>query len=239
MKELKQVRRRLAAVLGGDGAYVEMQQLQNENARLRQSVNAHKKQVKSLRRARLALDNPDPEQSRVHTFESLLKPLSGERLLDLGCGHGKFAVAAADLGWKVTGVDARSERWPGDGRVQWVCFDVREYPLEGFDVISVLGLLYHLDQPSQLELLKRCAASGAVLTILETHVGLKQRDEEGGYRGQYYKEPGLATSSWGNEVSFWPTEECLIKMARDAGFSLISPVHPPREKHRTFYVCYP
>lgn len=160
MIKLQQARKRLAAALGDDGAYAEMQQLRNENARLRESVNEHKKQVKSLRRARLALDNPEPDQNRVRTFKSLLKPLSGERLLDLGCGHGKFAVAAANMGWRVTGVDARSERWPDDERVEWVQCDVREYPLEGFDVISVLGLLYHMDQTTQLELLKKCATSG-------------------------------------------------------------------------------
>ena len=194
-----------------------------------------------MRRGRFRLQNPEPEQDRIETFKSLISRLSGKRLLDLGCGHGKFSVAAADAGWSVVGVDARTERMPEDSRIEWGQSDIREYPVENFDVISVLGLFYHLDQPSQMDLLKRCAKSGASVTILDTHVGLSQKASEGGYGGEYYKEPeqGLSTSSWSNAVSFWPTEESLIKMARDAGFSLIAPVRPPRQKHRTFYICYP
>lgn len=197
--------------------------------------------------SQFALPNPAPEQDRIQTFKSLLSPLAGTTLLDLGCGHGKFAMAAADLGWSVVGVDARTERWPDDSRIEWVHSDVRRYPVEGYDVISVLGLLYHLEQPAQADLLNRCAKSGASVTILDTRVGLNQQAEEGGYTGEHYEEPGKTDkeregsllASWGNAVSFWPTEESLIKMARDEGFSLVAPVRPPRRKNRTFYVCYP
>lgn len=233
---IQQTRFRLGSARHAYELHRRIKKLNQENTRLKTKIQKYRSQSKQ---PPLNLPNPEPEQDRIQTFKNLLSPLSGDALLDLGCGHGKFAVAAADLGWRVTGVDARSERWPDDKRIEWICSDVREYPVEDFDVISILGLLYHLDQPSQLELLKRCSTSGASLTILDTRVGLTQQAEEGGYRGEYYDEPGLTTSSWNNSVSFWPTEESLIKMARDAGFSLIAPVRPPLQEYRTFYVCYP
>ncbi|WP_047864313.1 class I SAM-dependent methyltransferase [Rubrobacter aplysinae] len=207
-----------------------------------------RKQLQNFKRQRFRLESPDPEQDRVETFKTLLSPLPEGRLLDLGCGHGKFSLAAASLGWKVTAVDARTERMPtsADQNIEWLQGDVREFSFDkdDFDCISVLGLLYHLEQPAQMDLLKRCAGT---LTILDTRVGLNQGATENGYRGEYYKEPGETeeerktrlAASWGNAQSFWPTEDSLIKMARDAGFSLVAPVRPPRRKYRTFYVCYP
>lgn len=238
MKLIQQARFRFSSARQAYELHHKIKMLQQKNARLRREVKTHNGHSQR-ESSHFALPNPDPDQDRIQTFKTLLSPLSGNTLLDLGCGHGKFAMAAADLGWSVVGVDARTERWPNDSRIEWVNSDVRLYPVEGYDVISVLGLLYHLDLPSQMELLKRCATSGASVTILDTRVGLNQKAEEGGYRGEYYEEPGLTTSSWGNEVSFWPTEEFLIKLAKDAGFSLIAPVRPPRQEYRTFYVCYP
>lgn len=207
-----------------------------------------RRQLRTLRHQRFRLESPDLEQDRVETFKTLLSPLPKGRLLDLGCGHGKFSLAAASQGWMVTAVDARTERMPTkEGKnIEWIQSDVREFAFGkgDFDCISVLGLLYHLEQPDQMNLLQRCAGT---LTILDTRVGLNQRANENGYRGEYYKEPGETeeerktrlAASWGNARSFWPTEDSLVKMARDAGFSLVSPVRPPRRKYRTFYVCYP
>lgn len=241
MRLLREARFRLGSARHAHELHCQIRAFKSENDRMRKKYEEQGNRLRALRRSRFRLQNPEPEQDRIETFKSLISPLSGQRLLDLGCGHGKFSIAAADVGWAVVGVDARIERMPDDSRIEWLQSDVREYPVENFDVISVLGLLYHLDQPSQMDLLKRCAASGASVTILDTHVGLSQKVSEGGYSGAYYKEPeqGLSTSSWSNAISFWPTEESLIKMSRDAGFSLITPVRPPREKHRTFYVCYP
>lgn len=239
MRLLREARLRLGSAHHAHELQSRIHALEDENRRLRREAAEQKKSLRALKRESLRLKDPEPAQDRLEVFRSLLGSISGERLLDLGCGHGKFSVAAAEMGWSVVGVDARTERMPGDGRVEWVQSDVREYSVEGFDVISVIGILYHLDQPSQMDLLRRCAASGASVTILDTRVGLKQKANEGGYRGERYREPGLTTSSWGNDVSFWPTEESLIRMARDAGFSLVAPVRPPRTEYRTFYLCYP
>jgi hypothetical protein len=98
----------------------------------------------------------------------------------------------------------------GDSQnIEWVQSDVREFVFgkDDFDCISVLGLLYHLEQPAQMELLNRCAGT---LTILDTRVGLNQQTSESGYRGEYYREPGETererktrlAASWGNAESF-------------------------------------
>lgn len=161
---IQQARFRLGSARHAYELHHQIKRLQQENARLEGALDTHGNQSQY---SQFALSNPEPDQDRIQTFKSLLSPLSGNMLLDLGFGHGKFAMAAADLGWSVVGVDARNARWPNDSRIEWVCSDVRRYPVEGHDVISVLGLLYHLEQPAQAELLNRCAESGASVTILD------------------------------------------------------------------------
>ena len=57
---------------------------------------------------------------RIALFTDLLGRFPAGRLVDLGTGHGIFARVAADLGWDVTGVDARDERFPADPRISWL-----------------------------------------------------------------------------------------------------------------------
>ena len=155
-------------------------------------------------------------------------------MLDLATGHGKFAIAAHDMGWRVTAVDVRTERMPSKQGIDWVQADVREYPTDGFDVITIFGLLYHLELPAQADLLRRC---GDALTIIDTHVSLDPRTTIDGYEGHFYTERGGLLASWGNESSFWPTEESLLRLIRSAGLeSILQVVPPPVRPDRTFYV---
>lgn len=205
-----------------------------------------RRQLHAFKRNRFRLDSPEPEQDRMQTFKSLLAPLPRGRLLDLACNRGNFSITAAEMGWEVTGVEVRGELMPQHEDVRWIQNDVREFEISpgDYDVICILGLLYHLEQPDQMDLLRRCSHT---LTIIDTRIGMSQRANENGYRGEYYEEPGQTQeeratktgASWNNARSFWPTEQSLIKMCRDAGFSLVAPVRPPRKKYRTFYVCYP
>lgn len=185
-------------------------------------------------------------EDRLTVFRNLLALLPPGRLLDLACGHGKFSLIARDLGWEVTAVDVRTERMPNTPGIDWVQSDVRTFEIEPdrYDCISVLGLLYHLELPDQLGLLARCAG---VTTILDTHVALMQDHKERGYRGTLFKEvagasaeqhAATATASWGNKVSFWPTEESLLRMIRDSGFASTFKMAPPHTPDRTFYLCF-
>lgn len=180
---------------------------------------------------------------RIEVFDQVIGLLAPGRMLDLGTGHGAFAVRASDRGWQVTAVDARSERWPDDDRVEWVEADVRDVPVDGYDLVACLGLLYHLPLADQVDLLRRCHPTPL---LLDTHVdhGVHDHDlsdpvEEGGYTGRYYREPGATTSAWGNEWSFWPTLESFRRMVLAAGYTTIMPVEPWTTGDRTFFLCLP
>jgi len=177
-------------------------------------------------------------------FEQLLRLFPPGRLVDLGTGHGWFARKSADHGWRVTAVDARTERWPQDDRVSWVQQDVREHDLSPYDLILCLGLFYHLTVDDQLALLDRCSGTPV---IIDTHLDhgrhahpLSDRVTQGdGYEGRLYREPGRATSSWANSESFWPTLASFQRMLVERGYSTILTAEPWITGDRTFFVALP
>ena len=172
---------------------------------------------------------------RLELFHAILRPLRPGRLVDLGAGHGRFAVVARELGWEVTAVDARTGRMPMVPGIEWVQADVRSFPVEGYDCICLLGLLYHLELADQLDLLARSAGT---LTIIDTHVALAATHEEGGFAGRTFTEELEApTASWGNPTSFWPTEEALVRMLHEAGFRSVFKLVPSYLADRTFWIC--
>ena len=110
-------------------------------------------------------------ETRLRIFDTMLGWFTPGRLVDLGAGHGAFSIRAADAGWDVTAVDARTTRFPDDARIRWVHQDVRETSLEGYDLIVNLGLFYHLTLDDQLTLLDRAAGTPM---ILDTHVATEE-----------------------------------------------------------------
>ncbi|WP_205474589.1 bifunctional 2-polyprenyl-6-hydroxyphenol methylase/3-demethylubiquinol 3-O-methyltransferase UbiG [Nocardioides sp. SYSU D00038] len=185
---------------------------------------------------------------RFKWFRRMLGHVEPGRMIDLGAGHGKFAIDAADRGWKVTAHDARGDRFPVDDRITWEVGDVRDVDLGGYDLIACLGLFYHLTLDDQLSLLDR--ASGTPL-ILDTHVANGARSPMDhklsevvtvqGYAGVHYREPDQAkhsTASWGNEHSFWPRPQALFRMLEERGYDVLvaRPFYLPT---RTFFLCLP
>jgi SAM-dependent methyltransferase len=91
----------------------------------------------------------------------------GTRLLDLGCGPGEFAAAAAARGAKVTGIDtdpnavaAAAARVPG-GRFR--LGDAEDPPPGPFDVTAAVQLLMHTARPAPV--LKRAAEVAPLVLV--------------------------------------------------------------------------
>jgi len=126
----------------------------------------------------------------------------------------------------------------------------------GFDAVLALGLLYHLENPYTF--LANVAGICDGFAVIDTHVALDDQPESiksgwrpdlsemrtltfGGrsYEGRLFREfsTGTArdvkdlspTASLENELSVWLTEESLIQMLHDVGFSGTEKVVYPRD----------
>jgi 2-polyprenyl-3-methyl-5-hydroxy-6-metoxy-1,4-benzoquinol methylase len=204
------------------------------------------------------LPEPDESISNFQIFHSLISPLQPGKMLDLGTGAGTISLIAARLGWEVTAVDARTVRTPDPDTekdpkraelirsVRWVESDVREFPVPRgeYDLICISGILHHLELDAQIKLLRRCSDT---LTFLAVRVVGGNVAKEGLYEGRTHREPGetreerdrVPWASWGNETSFYHTEESLLRLFQDSGYTQTMVMRPPFERNYTFYVCLP
>lgn len=190
------------------------------------------------------IDDSTPD-ARMRYFDTMLAWFKPRRVIDLGAGHGAFSIRAADAGWDVTAVDARTVRFPEDPRISWVHEDVRESDLSGYDLILNLGLFYHLTLSDQVSLLDRSAGTPM---ILDTHVGIAGDTAYSlsdivtldGHEGRLYSEEGIQhdpRSSFGNLSSFWPTPDTLLRMLGERGWDVYTA--PYYLSSRTFFLCIP
>jgi SAM-dependent methyltransferase len=95
-----------------------------------------------------------PSPFVIRTLQSLKAQVPGGRLLDVGCGEGRHAIAAAKLGFKVTGIDfeplalRRARRFAAGGDAKGIVFrkaDVFSVPFRdaSFDIALDCGCLHH------------------------------------------------------------------------------------------------
>lgn len=214
-----------------------------------------------------AIDRPDfdaPNEGalRTQTFAWLLRDVvpQGRTMLDLGAGPCVFAKRGHDAGYLVTAVDGRTDRVPGlpedwageHWGGEWFTFvyeDVRTYPAGHYDVVTILGLLYHLEPRDQFELLAKHRVNGTVILDTQVHIpeaitdAAKGWGEEivqaGDYEGVVFPEGDNPMASIGNPTSLWQTEPSLLRMVKNAGYTsctIVDPYYVSKYGARKFYV---
>jgi hypothetical protein len=205
------------------------------------------------------VDAPNEGAHRTRTFRHLIRHVNspaGSSAADLGAGPCVFARIASEEGLATTAVDARTDRVPSYEElkpVKFVLSDVREFDLQNFDMVMILGLLYHLEIPDQLNLLARSSGASAVIVDTQVHIPdlvcTPEPERFGnlhvtadGYEGVEFTEAENPMASVGNPRSFWHTEHSLLTLFENTGFREVTVVDPPyQSKHgaRRFYLLRP
>jgi hypothetical protein len=189
-------------------------------------------------------------QIRLKTFTELIGDGHGRTLLDLGAGPCLFAKRAAQREWTVTAVDGRTDRLPDDlFPVRFVKSDVRDFDVDGFDTIAILGLLYHLPVEDQVSLLTRCSYTRIILETQVHTPGFNPPNAaaalnpelvvQDGYEGVVYTENDNPMASIGNTESLWMTEQSLLRLFENTGqrsVIVVEPAHYSKYGTRKFYV---
>ncbi len=175
------------------------------------------------------------------------RPLTGLRVLDLGCAHGHYAFEMAKLGALVLGIEGR-ETWVKQANrtrqeesrtnVEFVQDDVRNLGKEKygeFDIVLCLGLLYHLDAPDVFNLVNNIFEVCRDFAVIETHFAAKPTGMQT-WRGKQYwgasiQEHAAGASAKGklkragasldNEKSFWLTKSSLYNILQHVGFTSV------------------
>jgi ubiquinone/menaquinone biosynthesis C-methylase UbiE len=108
-----------------------------------------------------------------------VQPKPSERLLDVGCGAGNFAVMMASIVGQVFGVDLTPEMLDqaralqaeaGVKNVEWRQTDVTSLPFErgSFDIVSSRSMLHHVEDPRHvIAEMKRVADETGRLMVID------------------------------------------------------------------------
>lgn len=139
------------------------------------------------------------------------------RLLDVGCGDGRFLAAMAALGWQGMGTETDAEAARLARRRTGVV--VHEGPLEeletsgGFDMVSLLHVLEHVPDPRQtLVAAHRLLRPGGVLFLALPNAGSLEATL---FRSAWY-HLDLPRHLWGF------TPRTLVRLVEESGFAVRS-----------------
>jgi len=152
---------------------------------------------------------------RLRGIVAALEPLPGKRVLDLGCGKGRFARALQGLGAQVVGLDFSAAMLAEASGVPRVRATARRLPFgpRTFDAVVAIEVFEHLDPRSRdlvCDEARRVLRHGGVLAIVDKNIAaldarrpwlpsalVKRIDE---YRGRWmYPASGSVRERW-----FWP-----------------------------------
>lgn len=136
-------------------------------------------------------DALDPDRSDLNVYAAIVTELGAQRVLDVGCGTGTFALMLSDRGVDVVGLDpagasldvARGK--PGAERVRWVHGDASAL-LDDLDArVDLAVMTAHVAQPivdeqdwaRTLAVVRRCLRPGGYL-VFETRRPERRGREE-------------------------------------------------------------
>ena len=179
---------------------------------------------------------------RIKTLHKLVN-LTGKSILEVGCFEGIHTLGLRLFSDDVTAVDIRPTNviktlarlsMHGSNAKVFVA-DVEKLSAEfgRFDVVFHCGVLYHLMSPVEhiFALADMCQ-----YLLLDTHVTEQTAVEKScgafPYRGSYYDEAGWLDPFSGKDTrSFWLTEESLLAVLRQAGFSTVDVIERRAERN--------
>lgn len=178
----------------------------------------------------MSLIGPGEDQRVQHMLNIVTERVdpAGLRILDLACRTGAFSTALANAGADVLGVEGR--QWNLDhvpeSTARYELADVRDITAEThgtFDVVLCLGILYHLEPASALQLLTTMREMTERFAVIDTHIGTHETEvtvDGHAYRGCWFGENvDHPWSSIGNTRSWWFTAESLDDAIRHAGWN--------------------
>ena len=189
--------------------------------------------------------------------DMIFEPLDKIRVLDLACLEGLYGIEFALHGSNVVAIEGRpvniakaqfAKEVLSLRNLELVCEDVRHLSRERFgsyDVILVLGILYHLTAPDVMEFAEKIYECCDRVAIIDTQFcpePIESFTWKGHvYWGGYFEEHRLDSSaqerldslwaSMGNQRSFTLTRASLCNLLRQVGFTSVYECLCPYEYH--------
>jgi len=187
--------------------------------------------------------NPLEAQRRRYARFPIPTDLRGKRVLDIGTWDGWFAFEAERRGAAVTAVDCVETSHFRDlhrrlgSSVDYRILDVYELPAAGlgkFDIVFLLGVLYHLRHP--LLALETVCSLATDVVIVDSFVadGDTWRDHADAIPTMEFYETNELANQFDNWVG--PSVSCLMAMCRAAGFARVELLHT--ESANAAVACY-
>jgi ubiquinone/menaquinone biosynthesis C-methylase UbiE len=130
-------------------------------------------------------------------FLKLVKPKSGQRILDIGCGTGHNLAFFKGLGLKAAGIDASkpmlaiaSKKIGTEAELYWGHAEVLPFDNDSFDIVTLITVLEFVNDPTKvLKEAGRVARAQIYLGILNKISLLAvNRRTKGKFRGSIYNQ---------------------------------------------------